>query len=126
MIQTVKLLPALGGRVYQAFLAPADAGRPYATVKVPASRADGRLSSAGTQPIEVRLYADPDSFVLLDEIEGALLDLLDDKDIQDVASGSVFHVEWEPGGGDFQDDQRQLIGRLVIFEAAVLHDPAGS
>ena len=126
VIQALKDVPALGGRVYQAFLAPANTGKPYATVKVPAARGDPQLARAGTQPLEVRLYADPDTFASLDQLESAVIDAVNGKEISDVVSGSVFHVEWEPGGGDFQDDQRQLIGRLVMFEAAVLHEPTGS
>ena len=126
VIEVLKALPALSGRAYQAFLAPANAGRPYATVKVPAVRGDPQLPRAGAQLVEVRLYADPDTFVSLDQLESAVIDALNGKEIADAVSSSVFHVEWEPGGGDFQDDQRQLIGRLVMFEAAVLHEPTGS
>jgi hypothetical protein len=112
----------LGGRVYQAFLAPADPIKPYATVKMADVSGDGRISFAGTQTIEVRLYDRMGDFINLDTIEEDIIPLLNSGPITD-EDGTKFVVEWEPGGpGDFIDDEKKLIGRRVQFSAAVIHE----
>jgi len=110
----------LGGRVYQAFLAPPDTTRPYATVKLPAARGSPVLRSGGTQPVEVRLYTEPASFVELDDLELDVVAALHAVDIVDQDDGEVYRLRWMPGGGDFHDETRDVISRLVYFEAAVL------
>jgi len=120
-------VPELGARVYQAFLAPVDVGRPYATVKVPTARGSPAITYAGTQPVEVRLYDDRSSYIGLDELEGAVIAALHGAEISDTHEDPPgrYVVQWVPGGGDFVDDERDLIGRLVMFEAAALHEKRG-
>lgn len=114
--------PSLGGRVYQAFLAPVDAGRPYATVKIPASSGSPFITYAGTQPVEVRVYADPASFVALDQVEAEIIAALHGVDVVDGIDGERYEIAWVPGGGDFRQDEPDLIGRLVMFNAALLQE----
>lgn len=109
-----------GGRVYQAFLAPPDAGRPYATVKLPTQRGSPVIAFAGTQPVEVRIYDDRASFVSPDTLEQAVIAALTGAEVED--AGETYRLDWAPGGGDFVDEEHGLIGRLVVFEAAVLHE----
>ncbi|MEX0975039.1 MAG: hypothetical protein WD024_06825 [Bacillota bacterium] len=125
VIQALKAVALLGGRAYEAFLAPSDVGKPYATVKIPDVIGDPVIGYAGTQPVEIYLYADPYSFIPLDDVEAAVMAALNRQDVVDAMTGHLFHVEWTPGGGDFADDVKRLIGRLVRFEAAVVHEPGG-
>lgn len=125
VIQHLKAqVSALGGRVYQAFLAPPGTARPYATVKAATSRGSIVISYAGTQTIEVRLYDDPASAVALDQIEVAVISALHGIEIQDAAESppGTYRLDWVPGGGDFHDDEMGLIGRLMVFEAALLFE----
>lgn len=117
-------VPALGGRVFQAFLAPASAARPYATVKLPGAIGSPDISYAGTQPVEVRIYTDPTSFTDLDTVEASVIGCLHGAEIQDAAEDPPgrYRLDWLPGGGEFHDEERHLIGRLVMFETAVLNE----
>lgn len=129
IVQTLQAITSLKG-IYQAFLAPANADRPYATVKLTETIGDVGIGFAGTQPIEVRIYDDLNSFVGLDAIEQATITALNGQTIVDIVKdskgepvpGSSFYVTWAPGGGDFVDDEKRLIGRLIRFEAALVHE----
>lgn len=114
----------LGGRAYQAFVAPANAAKPYVTVKVPAARASAAISYAGTQPVEVRLYDEPASFIALDDLEAAVVAALHGVEVEDSheTPPGRYRLDWVPGGGDFADEELSLIGRLVVFEAAILNE----
>ncbi len=116
-------ISVLGG-VYQAFLAPGTVRKPYVTVKIPTCRGSPSISYAGTQPIEIRIYDDLSSFIGLDTIEGSIVDALHGREIADKHTGHMFEITWVPGGGDFVDEEKNLIGRLVMFEAALLFEPA--
>ncbi|WP_298272226.1 hypothetical protein [Geobacter sp.] len=123
VIQHLKVqVPALGGRVYQAFLAPPGTTRPYATVKLPGIRGSPAISYAGAQQVEIRIYGDRDTFTALDQIEADVIGALHGIEVLDATDGSQHQVDWLPGGGDFPDDDKGLIGRLVMFEAAVLFE----
>jgi len=116
-------VPALGGRVYQAFLAPANTPRPYATVKLMDGGASLRISFAGEHLIEVRLYEDmAGSFVTLDVLAGQVIAALNGRTITDSASGEKYDLYWVPGMNDFVEEDRQLIGRLIRFRAAALFE----
>lgn len=116
-------VPALGGRVYQAFLAPANTPRPYATVKLMDGGASLRISFAGEHLIEVRLYEDmAGSFVTLDVLAGQVIAALNGRTITDSASGEKYDLYWVPGMNDFVEEYRRLIGRLVRFRAAALFE----
>ena len=122
----MNVIPSLGGRVYQAFLAPPNAERPYATVKISAPRGSPSISYAGDQPVEVRIYDEPASFIVLDNIETAVIDALHGVDIADLDTGEKYHLRWRPDGGiDYDDEERKLICRLIFFEAALLIEPGG-
>jgi len=115
-------VPALGGRVYQAFLAPANTLRPYATVKLMDGGASTRISFAGDHLIEVRLYNDlTSSFVVLDELAYQVIQALHGE-VVDGETGERYEVTWEPGMIDFTEDDRQLIGRLLRFRAPAIHE----
>jgi hypothetical protein len=111
---------ALNSRVYQAFLAPANGSRPYATVKIPAARGSINIGFAGAQPVEVRVYDDQTSFIDLDSLEQAIRTALHGKEIND--QNEKYYLQWVPAGGDFVDEEYNLIGRLVMFEAALLYE----
>jgi hypothetical protein len=117
-------VPALGGRAFEAFLAPAGAGRPYATVKLPAAVGSPDISYAGSQPVEVRIYADPTSFNDISSVEAAVIQCLHGAEIQDAAEvpPGLYRLDWVPGGGEFADEERHVIGRLVMFETAALNE----
>jgi len=119
VIQNLKNIPALGGRVYQAFLAPANVDKPYATVKLATQIGSANISFAGTQPVEVYLYADQDSFINLDVIEKEVIEVLAGE-IRDTTTGNYFELAWAPGTSDFVDPEKKLIGRRVIFNTALL------
>lgn len=123
IIQHLKAqVPGLGGRVFQAFLAPPATSRPYATVKLPGIRGSPAISYAGAQQVEVRIYGDRDTFTALDQMEADVIGALHGIEVADATDGSHHQVDWVPGGGDFPDDDKGLIGRLVTFEAAVLFE----
>lgn len=110
-------VPSLGGRVYEAYLAPAGALRPYATVKLAGEIGDGRL---GAVDIEVRLYADRGTFGALDAVEAEVRAALAWREIRDAATGAVYAIEPAASGGDFEQPEDQLIGRLLRFWAAAV------
>ena len=110
-------VPGLGGRVYQAFTAPAKKVPPYCTVKLPDIVGSGAITYAGTQRIEVRLYGPAGSFLLLDTLAAATIKALNGH----MVGGTL--VQWAPGGGDFVEEDGEL-GRILFFEAAALHAPA--
>lgn len=115
-------VPTLGGRVYQAFLAPANTPRPFVTVKLMDGGRSGRISYAGDQLIEVRLYDDlTSSFVVLDELAYQVIQALHGE-VVDGETGERYDVRWEPGMYDFVEDDRQLIGRLLRFRAPAIHE----
>lgn len=116
----------LGGRIYQAFLAPAKPGKSYATVKLATSRGSPGISYAGDQPVEVRIYDDQVNFVSMDGLEAEVIEALHGIDIVDQVDGGKYCLQWDPSGStDFVDEEKQLIGRLVTFEAALLFEPGG-
>ena len=117
-------VPMLGNRVYQAWITPdKTGGMPYATVKLPGIRGSTTVAFAGTQPVEIRLYNDRSSFIPLDMAERAVIDVLTRGPVAD--GPDQFSLQWVPGGGDFEDDEFDLIGRLVMFEAAVVIGKGG-
>ena len=124
VINAIKAVPDLGGRVYQAFTAPAGAQTPYATVKLPGARGSAEITWAGTQTVEVRLLTKSQSFVELDAPEAAVIQALHGTEIVDTVDNppTAYRLLWVPGGGDFLEEDRQQIGRLVTFEAAVLFE----
>jgi hypothetical protein len=111
---------ALGGRVYEESLAPGDATRPYATVKLATSARVEEDPFTSYQPIEVRIYGDRTSFGPLDEIEQSVVAALDGAEVTDSGDGSTHLLHWGPGGGDFSDEAKQLIGRLTVFATAIV------
>lgn len=116
-------VPALGGRVYQAFLAPANTPRPYATVKLMDGGASLRISFAGEHLIEVRLYeAMSGSFLTLDTLAKSVIEALHGKTVKDLETGEEYDLYWVPGMNDFVEEDRQLIGRLIRFRAAALFE----
>lgn len=119
VIERIKAaLPSVGGRVYQAFLAPVDAAAPYyVTVKVGDERGDVNIPWIGFPAVEVRLYSKPLSFISLDELEGQVIQVLQGVPITDPQTGKVYQLRWLPGFGDFNDPQQNLIGKLVRFQA---------
>jgi len=122
VIQQLKQhVTGLGGRVYQAFLAPVDAGRPYATVKLVDGGASTRISFAGDHVIEVRLYDDYTSFVGLDTLAQDTVLALSGRIVTDADTGNRYEVFWLPVMNDFVEEDRKLIGRLVRFRAAAIY-----
>ncbi len=115
----------LSGRVYQAFLAPSNTRKPYATVKVGPVQGSPGLNYGGTLSIEVRIYNDQDSFLSLDAYEKGIVAALHGREITDNNGGSRYFLQWLSSPGDFVDEEKKLIGRLVVFGAAVLLEPGG-
>lgn len=124
VIQHLKgAVPSLGGRVYQAFLAPANTPRPYATVKLLDGGASARISFAGDHLVEVRLYeATSGSFLNMDSLASSVITALNGRTITDSDSGEKYDLFWVPGMNDFVEDDRKLIGRLVRFRAAAIFE----
>ena len=124
VIETLKArVAALGGRVYEAFLVPVDAGKPYASVKLAGERGSPSIGFAGDQAVEVRLYTRQTSFGDLDLLEGAVMAALNGKEITDSGDGNRYCVEVGPGRGDFVEADK--IGRLLTFDSGVIHEPGG-
>lgn len=122
VIQQLKQqVTGLGGRVYQAFLAPVDAGRPYATVKLVDGGASTQISFAGDHVIEVRLYDDYTSFVSLDTLAQETVLALNGQIVTDNDTGNQYEVFWLPVMNDFVEEDRKLIGRLIRFRAAAIY-----
>ncbi|HEY8355809.1 MAG TPA: hypothetical protein VIK69_12435, partial [Methylophilaceae bacterium] len=115
-------VPALGGRVYQAFLAPANTQRPFATVKLMDGGGSVSISFAGDHLVEVRIYDDmTSSFVKLDELAYQVIQALHGE-VVDGETGERYEVAWEPGMIDFTEDDRRLIGRLLRFSVPAIHE----
>ncbi|HEY8414648.1 MAG TPA: hypothetical protein VIK99_02635 [Thermaerobacter sp.] len=120
-------VPSLQGRVYQAFMVDVQQEpRPYATVKIVPGGASTRISYAGHDEIEVRIYDDREDFTDLDAIVDEVIRALHGRYVEDPETGQKYEVTWVPGVLDFTDDfvklDRQLIGRLVRFRAASLYE----
>jgi hypothetical protein len=115
-------IPALGGRVYQAFLAPVGVQAPYATVKFATERQAANITFAGSQAIEVYLYRALDSYVNLDALRQDVVKFLNGVVIVDAETNARFVIRWVGGAGDVIDPERKLIGAVVNFEAAMLHE----
>lgn len=115
-------VPALGGRVFQAYLAPANIATPYATVKFATERQAANIGFAGTQTIEVYLYRGLDSYSGLDALRQDVVKALNGVVITDTESGARFSIRWAGSVGDVVDEERKLIGAVVSFDAATIHD----
>lgn len=125
IIKKLKAVPGLGGRIYEAFLAPHNAAPPYATVKMASQQRSTAIWYAGTQPVEVRVYNDMTSYKALDAIERDVVAALNDVELQDV-DGNRYYIRWVAGGIDYTEDERKLIARLVNFEAAIIMERSRS
>ncbi|MBT9156907.1 MAG: hypothetical protein DDT37_01898 [Firmicutes bacterium] len=107
-------VPAVSGRVFQAFLAPVQAMSPYITVKLPARIGD----TLGHQPVECYLYAAQTSFVALDALEQEVIRALHQKEFVDAETGLRYILRYASSAGDAVDEERRLINRVVTFSAA--------
>lgn len=111
-------IPAFGGRVYQAFLAPVNTLTPFATVKIAGLRGAIELADAGDQQIEVRIYRKQDDFAALDIIRHAVITALNDQ----VISVEQYRIRWVPTGPlDFVEEEKKLLGCLITFEVPVIY-----
>lgn len=110
-------VPSLGGRVYEAYLAPTGTLRPYATVKLAGGVG---LGPTGTADVEVRLYGDRGTFGALDAAEAEVRAALAWREVADPETGVVYAIEPAGAGLDFDQPEDQLIGRLLRFAAAVV------
>lgn len=116
-------ISALEGRVYQAYLTPANVKPPYCTVKLAGIRGSVNLPYAADQGIEVRLYNDQTCFIPLDALEQQTLVALNGIVITDDDTGLRYWIKWVPfGSTDYIDEEHKLIARLVFFETAVIHE----
>lgn len=119
-------VPALGGRVFQAFLAPPNVQSPYATVKLGSIRGNIELPYAGDQQIEVRVYRTRDDFAVLDSVRQSVITALNGTTILGNSSPERYRLKWVPTGPlDFVDEERRLIGCLVMFETSVIYERSG-
>jgi len=123
IVQQLRIhLPALGGRVFQAYLAPVNVPTPYATVKLATERQAANIGFAGAQTIEIYLYRGLDSFVGLDALRQDVVRALNGVVITDAESGLRFALRWTGSVGDVVDPERKLIGAVVSFDAATIYD----
>ncbi|MBT9156914.1 MAG: hypothetical protein DDT37_01905 [Firmicutes bacterium] len=107
-------VPTVGGRVFQAFLAPASTLSPYITVKMAARLGD----TLGQQPVECYLYATQTSFVTLDILEQEVIRALHQREFVDAETGLRYILRYASSAGDAVDEERRLINRVVTFSAA--------
>jgi hypothetical protein len=121
VINKLKTLPEFNGRIYEAFMAPHNAKPPYATIKMAAQSASTAISFAGENNIEIRIYGEPTSFRLLDELEQEVIAALNEKYIAD-SDGNQYYTRWVPGGMDYTEDERNMIARLIYFAAELLNE----
>jgi len=124
VISKLKTLNSFEGRVYQAYLVPVNTPRPYLTVKFAGQRVAPAIRIAGSERIEVRIYNEPTSFLSLDSLEAEIVAACHGTH-EDPETGNRYELDWQPSGADFHDNIQNLIGRLVVFEAAVLHEKGG-
>ncbi len=107
-------MPSVGGRVFQAFLAPATTSPPFITVKL-ATRIGERL---GLQPVEIYIYAAQASFVELDVLEQEVIRVLYQRELADAETGLRYILCYANSAGDAVDEERKLINRVITFTAA--------
>lgn len=113
----------VGGRVYQAYLAPKQAKRPYLAVRMGETIESGTISFGGTAQIEVFVYDDiGGSFLNVDRISDKIVALLNGAYITDQEDGKTYYIEWNPTTNDIIEEDRKLIGRLLRFKTAILHE----
>lgn len=111
-------VPELGGRVYQAFLAPPDAQFPYATVRLAGELQQTPLAGAVT--VDVRLYERRGSFLALDALQAAVMAALHRREVVDPETGARYELAWAGGAIDLEESERDAIVRLLRFSAAVV------
>ncbi|NPV44806.1 MAG: hypothetical protein HPY70_12665 [Firmicutes bacterium] len=113
----------VGGRVYQAYLAPEKVKRPYLSVRMGETIASDTVSFGGTAQIEVFVYEDASkSFLDVDRISDKVIAILNGAYVTDPDDGRTYYVEWDPTTNDIYEDNRKLIGRLLRFRTAILHE----
>ncbi|WP_228378983.1 hypothetical protein [Thermoanaerobacter thermohydrosulfuricus] len=113
----------IGGRVYQAYLAAEKAKRPYITVRLAESIASEVISFGGTMQIELFVYDDlGKSYLNLDYISDKIIAVLNGAYITDQEDGKTYYIEWNPTTNDIIEEDRKLIGRLLRFKTAILHE----
>lgn len=118
-------VPDLESRIYDPLSVPAEAVKPYATVLLPPPPAEATEElRQDVQRVEIRLFNDKGEYAALDTVEQDLVAALDRVEITDSGDGEKYVVYRSPGGGDFIDESRQLIGRLAVFEAPIPFVPA--
>lgn len=113
---------ALSGRVYQAFLAPVTVQPPYAAIKLAAERQAVNNTFAGSQSVEVYIYRALDTYVSLDALRQEVIKALNGVVLTDFESNARYVVRWIGSAGDVIDAERKLLGVVVSFEAAVIHE----
>ncbi|MBT9134258.1 MAG: hypothetical protein DDT34_00973 [Firmicutes bacterium] len=104
----------VGGRVFQAFLAPATAVPPYITVKLATRQGE----VFGLQPVEVYIYAAQTSFVALDTLEQGVIRALHQRELVDTETGLRYTLRYTGSAGDAVDEGRKLINRVLTFTVA--------
>ncbi|MBT9177464.1 MAG: hypothetical protein DDT20_01797 [Firmicutes bacterium] len=107
-------VPTVGGRVFQAFLAPATTMPPFITVKL-SSRLGETL---GQQQVECYLYAAQTSFVALDVLEQEVINALHRRELVDMETGWRYILRYASSAGDAVDVERKLINRVITFTTA--------
>ncbi|MFO7274822.1 MAG: hypothetical protein DIU55_008125 [Bacillota bacterium] len=116
-----KNVPALCGRVYQAFTVnPKKEPKPYATVKIVPGPGSTRVGFAGHDEIEVRVYGEQTDFTDLDVVVDEVIAALNGRFVQDPETGELYEVSWVPGVLDYVDED--LLARLVRFRAGSLRE----
>ncbi len=105
---------SVGGRVFQAFLAPAATPSPYITVKM-TTGIGGRF---GLQPVEVYIYAAQTSFVALDMLKQEVIRALDQRELVDVETALRYILDYAGSAGDAVNEERKLISQVLTFTSA--------
>jgi len=113
----------VGGRVYQAYLAPKQVKRPYLAVRMGEVIESGAVSFGGTAQIEVFVYDDiGGSFLTVDRICDKVINALHGAYVTDQEDGKTYYIEWNPSTNDIIEEDRNLIGRLLRFRTAILRE----
>lgn len=98
----------------QPYQATADTPKPFGVV-VFGSRVRSPVNSRGAfQDVTVWVYAEPGSYLALDEMVAEIKRLLSNRELA-TGTGRRFVIEWNQDGRDFYDPMLYALGKAIDF-----------
>jgi len=100
--------------VYQPFLAPSGAAKPYASVKLTTTLNAVGNRAGWFQPVEVYIYNSRTSFITIDTLVSKVIEKLDGVALE-TGSGAKFTCELDGIISDADSDTQDALFKIVTF-----------